>query len=283
MTAARSQKRGIRKIPNAALQVGTVLVFLAWTLVPIIWLVMTALKQNIDILTFPPKLTFVPTLDNFGRVLGRGDFQLWFRNSLVVAFGTTAVSLLVGGLAAYGLSRYRFRGKATILGLTLGTRMIPPIILVVPMFFVVNQLGLHGSLFAVVLAHTTFNLPLVIWMMKTFIDDVPVELEEAAAIDGSSLISTIWRITLPLAAPGIAATTVLTTILSWNEYLFALVFTGGGTRTLPVGIAGFMGDLVLDFGAVASAATIIMVPMIILGLLVQRHLIQGMSMGGVKG
>lgn len=161
--------------------------------------------------------------------------------------------------------------------------MIPPIILVVPMFFVVNQLGLHGSLFAVVLAHTTFNLPLVIWMMKTFIDDVPVELEEAAAIDGSSLISTIWRITLPLAAPGIAATTVLTTILSWNEYLFALVFTGGGTRTLPVGIAGFMGDLVLDFGAVASAATIIMVPMIILGLLVQRHLIQGMSMGGVKG
>lgn len=268
---------------RSVLIVSAVALLLLWTLIPVIWLVMTAFKQNLDILTFPPKFIFEPTLANFQRVLARGDFHRWFGNSVYIASGTTLLSLAFGALAAYGFSRFRFRGKSTALIAILLARMVPPIVLVVPMFLLASRLELTGSHLILILAHTSFNLPLVIWMMKTFFDDVPVELEEAAAIDGCSVLGRFLRITVPVALPGIAATSILAFIMSWNEFLFALIFTGGQQRTLPVGIAGYIGDLVLDFGAIASAAVLIMLPMLILGIFVQRHIVRGFSMGAVKG
>lgn len=268
--------------PTSAVPLLIVGIFLLWNLFPIFWVLSTSFKPDFDTTSMPPKFFFSPTLEHYQYVLSRGDFVTYFRNSVIVAAGSTGLSLLVGTTAAYALARLQFRGRDGIFLLILASRMVPPIALAVPLFFLIKFLGLLGTHWAVILAHTTFSLPLVIWMMRSFFLEVPLEIEESAMIDGATRLQTVLLITLPLALPGLVATTLLCTINSWNEFMFALVLTGGTLRTLPVGISAFVGDVVVFYGRVMAAAALIMLPMLVLGFIIQRHFVRGITMGALK-
>lgn len=268
---------------SSILIVAGVLIFLIWTLFPFYWLVSGSLKAERDIMTRPPKLMFSPTLDHYRQVFGRTDFVGAFQNSVVIAFGSTILSVIMGSFAAYSFARFRFKAKNFLLLLVLLCRMISPISLLVPLFFLMRILGLLGTRISVILAHATFSLPLVIWLMNSFFKELPIEIEESALIDGCTRVTLLRKIVIPLAMPGIVVVTILTVINSWNEYMFSLVLTAGGSRTLPVAIASFVDDFAISYGRLTAAATLVMVPMLILGILIQRQLVQGLTGGAVKG
>lgn len=259
-----------------------VAIFLIWTLFPFYWLISSSLKVEREIMTIPPKISFTPTMEHYLSVLTRGDFTQYFYNSVVIATGSTILSVTIGSLAAYSLARFRVRNKNGIMLMILACRMIAPVSLLVPLFFLMRIIGIQGTLTSVVIAHTTVNLPLVIWMMNSFIKEVPVEIEESGLIDGCSRIGLLRRIVLPLARPGIIAVTIFSIINSWNEYMYSLALTAGGTRTLPVGIAGFIDDFAVSYGSLTAASTLVMAPMLVLGILIQKHLVHGLTGGAVK-
>ncbi|NPV54608.1 MAG: carbohydrate ABC transporter permease [Firmicutes bacterium] len=260
-----------------------VFIFLAWTLLPIFWIVLTSFKETVDIFTVPPKIVFRPTLSNYIRAFIRGNFSAYFVNSLIIAVSSAFLSVLLGSMAGYSLARFRVYRKGLIAVLILFARMVPAIVLVIPLFNLMKNMGLLDSLMSVIIAHTTFNLPFVTWMMRGFFQELPAELEEAATVDGCSRTQAFLRVALPLTAPGLAATTILALLLSWNEFLFALVLTSVRTRTLPVAVSGFIGAVSVDWGGSTAAATVIMTPMVIAGLIVQKHLVRGLTMGAIKG
>jgi multiple sugar transport system permease protein len=262
---------------------GVLAVFLVWVLVPILTVVVNSFKSAKDIFTSRPQLTFHPTTANYHHVLGELDFMRFLTNSTIVALGSSAASLLIGVPGAYALARLPLPGRELWARGVLFTRMVPAVALVVPMFVIFEHLQLLGTYAALIAAHTTFNLPLVVWMMRSFFEELPVELEEAAQVDGTTRFGAFWRIALPLTAPGLAATTVLCILFSWNEFLFALVLSGDSTQTVPIGISGFVGSVSIDWGGSSAAAVIAMVPVFILGLLAQRFLVRGLTFGAVKG
>ncbi len=259
-----------------------VITFLIWNLFPILWVVITSIKPDRDVMTIPPRIQFKPTLEHYKFVLRRGNFLKYFLNSLIIAASSTCFSLFIGATAAYGFARYRFRYKRKMFLIILASRMIPPVSLVVPLFFLMRALRLLGTYWSMIIAHATFILPLSIWMMRSFFEDVPIEIEEQAMIDGCNRLQTMWFITLRLAVPGLAAVTLLSIIQSWNEFMFALVLTGGHLRTLTVAISGFLGDVVVFYGRVTAASTLVMLPMLILGIVIQKNLIRGLTMGALK-
>jgi multiple sugar transport system permease protein len=260
-----------------------VAVFLVFVLVPILVVVVNSLKKPDDIFTSTPSLLFTPTGENYDKVLGQLEFGRYLVNSALVALGSTVCSLVVGTPAAYALARLPIRGREGWAMMILFTRMVPAVALVVPMFVLFQKLNLLGTYPALVLAHTTFNLPIVVWMMRSFFEDLPGELEEAALVDGCGRWGAFQRIALPLAGPGLAATAILCLLFSWNEFLFALVLSGQDTQTVPVGVASFIGTVSVDWGGSSAAAVVAMVPIFILGLLAQRFLVRGLTFGAVKG
>lgn len=258
-------------------------VFLVWTLIPVALIVITSFKYPVDIFTRVPRLIFHPTLANYVNAFLQENFLAYFINSVIVATCTTALSMFLGTAAAYSLARLRVPWAGSIALGILICRMVPSIALVLPIYGLIQTLHLLNTYMAVIIAHTTFSLPFVIWMMYGFFKDMIVELEEAALIDGCSRWGAFWRIALPLATPGLAATTVLCVLFSWNEFLFSVVLTNVDTRTLPVTIFGFIGAVSVDWGGSSASATIVMLPMIVLGLLVQKYLTRGLTLGAVKG
>jgi multiple sugar transport system permease protein len=258
-------------------------VFLIWVLVPILTVVVNSLKSPPDIFSATPHLTFTPTAGNFGRVLGELRFQDYLVNSTLVALGSTALSAAVGVPAAYALARLPIRGREWWAWVILFTRMVPAVALVVPMFVIFQRVSLLGTYAALVAAHTTFNLPIVIWMMRSFFEELPPDLEEAAQVDGTGRFGAFLRIAVPLTSPGLAATAVLCLLFSWNEFLFALVLSGRNTQTVPIGVASFIGTVSVDWGGSSAAAVLAMVPVFILGLAAQRFLVRGLTFGAVKG
>jgi multiple sugar transport system permease protein len=260
-----------------------VAVFLVVVLVPIVTVAVNSFKTPTDIFARDFSPFFTPTLENYAKVLGQLDFSQNLINSAIVAIGSTALSLLLGVPFAYALARLPVRGREGWARFILFTRMVPAVALVVPLFVIFQQAHLTGSYLALILAHTTFNLPIVIWMMRSFFEDLPVELEEAAMVDGARRWEAFVRIALPLASPGIAATAVLCLLFSWNEFLFALVLSGSGTKTVPIGVSSFIGTVSVDWGGSSAAAVIALIPIFILGLLAQRFLVRGLTFGGVKG
>jgi multiple sugar transport system permease protein len=257
--------------------------FLVFVLVPIVVVGINSLKNPTDIFARTPQLWFTPTLANFAKVFGQLDFARNLVNSALVALGSTGLSLALGVPFAYALARLPVRGREVWARLILFSRMVPAVALVVPMFVIFQQVGLTGSLAALVLAHTSFNLPIVIWMMRSFFEDLPVELEEAARCDGATRWRVFTRVAVPLASPGLAATAVLCLLFSWNEFLFALVLSGTNTKTVPIGVSSFVGTVSVDWGGSSAAAVVAMVPIFILGLSAQRFLVRGLTWGGVKG
>jgi multiple sugar transport system permease protein len=260
-----------------------VAIFLVWVLVPVLTVLINSFKTPDAIFTSTPQLTFSPTLANYGKVFGELNFVEYLVNSVIVAFGSTALSLAFGVPFAYALARLPIRGREWWARIILFSRMVPAVALVVPMFVLFQQLHLTGSYLALILAHTTFNLPIVIWMMRSFFEELPPELEEAALVDGASRFGAFWRVAVPLASPGMAATAVLCIIFSWNEFLFALVLSGQDTETVPVGVSSFIGSVSIDWGGSSAAAIVAIVPIFILGFAAQRFLVRGLTFGGVKG
>ena len=260
-----------------------VALFLVGVLVPILVVAVNSLKTPDAIFQREPSLWFTPTLDNYAKVFGQLDFARNLANSAIVAIGSTGLSLALGVPFAYALARLPVRGREWWARMILFSRMVPAVALVVPMFVIFNQLQLTGSFAALILAHTSFNLPIVIWMMRSFFEDLPIELEEAAQVDGVGRWGAFRRVALPLASPGIAATAILCLLFSWNEFLFALVLSGSATKTVPIGVSSFIGTVSVDWGGSSAAAIVALVPIFILGLAAQRFLVRGLTFGGVKG
>lgn len=261
------------------------LVMLAFFLFPIYWIVSVGLKTRPDIFAGPERFfVFEPTLANFESVLfGRRSFLPNVFNSSVIALASTTLSIVFGTLAGYALSRWKFKRSGDVAFYILSTRMMPPIAVIIPMYLIFRQFNLIDTYVAIILAHTVFNLPLVTWLMKSFFDDLPIELEEAARVDGCTIPQAFWAITLPLSLPGLASASIFAFIFSWNEFLFSLVLTGFDTKTLPVAVIGFQASLGVRWGEMSAGATVAIIPVLVFALMVQRYLIRGLTAGAVKG
>ena len=264
-----------------------VLFALLVTLAPVYWLVTISFKREIDQFAVPPKwFVFTPTLEHYADAFIARSFGQYLLNSLLVAVSSTICALVIGTLAAYALARFRLpRNLDRQLALwILSTRMFPAIVTAVPLFLIMRDLRLVNTRVALIIVYTGLNLPFVVWMMRGFFAEVPRDLEEAAMVDGDSRMGALVRVVLPLVAPGLAATAVFCLIVSWNEFLFALVLTQTDeAMTLPVGIAGRVTQYGIKWGAMSAAAVVAMVPILAFAMSVQRYLVRGLSLGGVKG
>lgn len=257
----------------------TALALLLVVMFPFLWLLQMSFRPNDDI--FGYDLLFSPTLEHYSS-LWRGNFPGSFWNSVLASSISTGLALLIGVPAAYSLSRWRFRGRHQVALWILATRMAPPIAFTIPFFLAYRWIGLVDTVTGLVLIYLTFNLALVIWMMQTFFDSVPQQLEEAAWIDGCSVWGAFARITLPLATPGLAATAVICFILSWNDFFFALILTRTNAMTAPVAIVNFMQYEGWEWGKIAAGGTLVMLPVIVFTLLVRNYLVRGLTAGGLK-
>jgi multiple sugar transport system permease protein len=274
--AAQPRQPGwLRVHARALVAVALMLVVLS----PFLWLVHLAFKPAADI--FEDSLLFVPTLDSF-RSLLQGNFLKSFGNSLLVSTLSTGMSLLIGVPAAYALTRWQFKGRDRIALWILVTRMAPPIAFTIPFFLAYQYLGLQDTLIGLAIVYLTFNLAIVIWLMQTFFEAVPVALEEAAWIDGCGIWQAFWRITLPLTAPGLAATAVLCFIFSWNDFFYALILTRTNAITAPVAIVNFLQYEGWEWTKIAASGTLVMLPVIVFTVLVRTYLVRGLTAGGIK-
>ncbi len=254
-------------------------------LFPVFWMASSSLKPGTEL--FARDMTLLPidwTLENYLNVWNNTSFPRYFWNSFVVAGLSTILSVIVSMYAAYALARIRFFGRNAFGMLMLVTQMFPHILLVLPLFLIIQRIGLLNTHAALILAYTAFSLPFTIWLLRGFFEAIPVELEEAAAIDGASQIKTFHRIILPLAGPGLAAVTMFGFIRGWNEFLFALVFLQTRTLfTLPLGLASFQEEFTTRWDLMMAGAGIITLPVLFLFLLMQRFIVQGLLGGAVKG
>jgi multiple sugar transport system permease protein len=253
-------------------------------LFPLVWVLGLSLKTRLQVFADPPLFVWSPTLENYATVLQRADFVQAFVNSLVVSTGAVTLSLSVGVPAAYAIARFPFRGRSFLFFGLLAMRMLPPIAVLVPMYILFSKLGLTTTRFSVILAYTTFSLPLVVWIMRGFFEDLPRELEESAWVDGASRQAAFVHVVLPLIRPGLVAASILCLQLAWNDFLFAAVLTNNNSRTLPVLMAAFTGgDSGTDWGGMTASGVLVILPVIIFSFAAQRHLVAGLSSGAVKG
>jgi multiple sugar transport system permease protein len=249
---------------------------------PFLWLLQMSFKSNDQILQFPPPLIFSPTLENYIS-LWHSAFSASFVNSLLSASLSTALALLLGVPAAYALSRWAGRGKYALSFAILVTRMAPPIAFTIPFFLFYRWIGLLDTITGLVLVYTSFNLPLVIWMMQPFFDTVPISLEEAALVDGARTSTVFTKIVLPMVMPGIAATAILCFLYAWNDFFFALILTRTSARTAPVAVVNFMNYEGWEWGKIAAGSSLVMAPVLVFSLAVRRYLVSGLTAGAVKG
>lgn len=259
--------------------------FIIVSFTPIYWMISSSFKTPKDVLAIPPKIIFKPIIDNYEHVLLKSpivDFKKSLLNSIIVAFCTTFVALLISIPAAYTFSRYEFKGKSAIGWFVLMTRMLPQFGILLPYYIMFSRLKMLDTYIVLILINLSFILSFSVLMMNGFFKEIPRELEEAAQVDGCTRIQAIFKIILPLASPGMAATAIFLVILSWNEFLFALILTGAATKTAPVAIYGFIGFREIAWGQLTAAGTLITIPIIIFFLMVQRNFIRGMTMGAIK-
>jgi multiple sugar transport system permease protein len=262
-------------------------VALVITLFPIYWIAANSFKYDIDIFSIPPQwFPENPTLKHYQAAFVERPFLTYAANSLIIAVSTTIISVVFGTLAGYALARFQYPGtwRHQISFWILSTRMMPPIVTIIPLYIAFNYLGMLNTKPAVIVAYTAFNLPFATWMMKSYFQDLPVELEEAAMVDGDTRWGAFLRIALPLARPGLAATAIFCLIISWNEFLLALILTlTERSQTLPIGIAGRVTQYNTYWGEISAAGFTACIPIMIFAFIVQKHLVRGLSFGAVKG
>ncbi len=261
----------------------TVLIlFLLAFLIPYFWMILTSFKTRLDIFAMPPKVRFSPTFENYRVAFIDKKFILNLRNSVIVTCMSVGLALLIGLPSSYAFSRFRVKGDKILFFYLLGTRFTPVIVLALPLYFIMNKVGLLNSFVGIIISHTAFNIVFVVWMMKSFFDSIPKQIDEAAIVDGCSWFSVFMRIGLPLTKNGIAATAVFCAIYSWNEFLMALILTGGNTATLPVAIPRLLTPQGTAWGQLTAVGTVVTIPVIIFAFLVQKYMVRGMSSGSIK-
>ncbi|PSL21726.1 carbohydrate ABC transporter permease [Shimia abyssi] len=285
------------------------------TLLPLMWIIATGFKSPADSISYPPKVVFEPTLEGYvnlftqrtrmseddlaalppaqtwyeemvreqGQVIsGPSRYGERFLNSVIIGFGSTILCMVLGTAAAYAFSRFRVPLKDDLLFFILSTRMMPPIAVAIPIFLMFRQLGLNDTHLGMILLYTAVNLSLSVWLLKGFIDEIPIEYEEAALIDGYTRFQAFYKVVLPQAATGIASTAIFCLIFAWNEYAFAVLLTSGTAQTAPPFIPTIIGVGGKDWPAVAAGATIFLVPVMVFTILLRKHLLRGITFGAVR-
>lgn len=285
------------------------------TIAPLLWIIATGFKSPADSIAYPPKVVFDPSLEGYVNLFtdrtratadmleAEGEPQTWyekivrdqgtvisgpsrygerFLNSVIIGFGSTALCMVLGTAAAYAFSRFRVPLKDDLLFFILSTRMMPPIAVAIPIFLMFRNLGLNDTHLGMILLYTAVNLSLSVWLLKGFIDEIPVEYEEAALIDGYTRFQAFYKVVLPQAATGIASTAIFCLIFAWNEYAFAVLLTSGTAQTAPPFIPTIIGVGGKDWPAVAAGATIFLVPVMVFTILLRKHLLRGITFGAVR-
>ncbi len=275
---SKTRKQLLTALRYLAIIAGAIVV-----LFPIYLMVTTSLKPRVAAFAIPPQWFFVPTLSSYATVLFDDNFLRFFMNSVQVALGATFGSVLIAALAAYGIVRFRFRGSQVFVGGTLVLKMIPEVILVVPVFLLWNAFGLINTRIGLIMVYVALNLAFNIWIIRAFMMEVPRELEQSAEIDGCSELTIFGRIILPLIAPGLSVAAIFTFRLAWNEFVLSLALTNRFTRTLPVAVSMYITDVGVQWGPITAIATIIALPAFIFTFLAARSLISGLTAGAVKG
>lgn len=275
-------KNDARTVIQNILAVIIVVAFLVILLFPVFYLISTSLKPQSEAFAYPPKWIFKPTLINYRNVLQSKDFFGGMVNSLVICFTATVLSALVGAMAAYGFSRYDFKGKSDLNFFILSIRMFPPIVAVIPYFLMANQFGLKDTKTLMVIVYMTFSIAFATWVLKVFFDSIPREIDESALVDGFNPWQVFFRIILPMAKPGFFSVTILNLIFAWNEFLFALVLTGNRAHTLPTIASGYIKTEGVVWGEMTAAGVLIALPMVIFAICIRRYLVTGLTLGAYK-
>ena len=256
---------------------------MCFALLPIVWMIASSLKTPLQLISNPPVIFFKPTLESYIQLYGRAKYILRnLFNSVTISSLSALFTLVFGSLAAFSFSRFRFAGDRFLTFLIMWTRTLPPIVAVVPLFLTMSRLGMVDTHLGLTWIYTALNLPFAIWMLKSFFDAVPVELEEAAMIDGCSRLSACYRVTLPLTAPGLAATAIFVFTLAWNEFIFALIFSSVNAKTMPVVVVESIVEYKIYWADMAALGTIVMLPILIFSFFVQKHLVRGLTVGSIK-
>lgn len=263
------------------LQILVILLTAVFILVPIYWIVSGAFKHQVDI--FQLKLLFTPTLENF-EIIFKSPYNLFDKlvNSTLVALSTILIAIPIATMAAYSFSRFRMKGERLMFVTILATQFVPAVVIVLPFFILFRDLGILDTRLALVLINLSLVMPFAIWMIKGFIDSIPLDSEEAALVDGSSRFQVILNVTLPMALPGVITAGIFCFILAWNEFLFALIITTNKAVTLPVGLSLFHAEEGVLWHLISAAGIMIMLPMFVLATIIQKHFVQGMTMGAVR-
>jgi len=252
---------------------------------PLAWLILTSIKPDREIFTSEPTFwTDRPSLDAYARLFEETNYLTYFFNSIVVAGSATLLTIIVATLAGYAITRFRFPGRETIAGGMLLTYMFAPIMIIVPFFILMRGIGLTDSHLGLVLSYTTFALPFSMWLLRSFFQSIPIDLEHAAMTDGASRPQAVWYVIVPLALPGVIAVSIFTFIVAWNDYIFTFILiTSDDLKTLPVGLFDIYTSSVTDWGMITAAGVVITLPALVFFVFVQRYLIAGWGAGGVKG
>jgi multiple sugar transport system permease protein len=272
-----------RKLGLALIVAISLAFLLAWVF-PIVWSILNSLKTERDILAYPPKLVFAPSLEAYRDVLfGSASIlpNLW--SSFVISIGTTAITMLLAVPAAYALARLRVPGKKFAGFYILATQMLPPVGIIIPYFLILRNIGWMDTYQGIILIYLSFSLPFAIWLLVSYFEDIPFEMEEAAYLDGASRLRTLWRIIIPQARGGIAVTVVFVFLNAWNEFLFAVVLSGNTVRPVTIAMFNFVSVEQTLWAKLAAASVLAMLPVIVLGIAAQRHIVKGLTVGAVKG
>ena len=259
--------------------------FVGFALFPLYMMFTTSIKTDQETYAWPPIWVFTPTFNSYYNALflfGGRSVDHYLVNSVFVTLASSALAVFLGAMAAYGLARFRFRGNRDIAFFILSTRFAPPVGFIVPIYLMVQRSGLLDNQLALVIIYTSMNLSFVTWVLRGFFLDIPIEIEEAALVDGYSRWQIFLRVALPLVRPGLAATAILSVIFSWNEFLFASIVAPGNAATIPVYLAGFSASMNIDWAEYMAVGTMAVLPIMIFTLVLQRHLVRGLTFGAVR-
>ncbi len=278
--------------PGDLVRYAIIAAMLVFFLFPIYWMIATSFKPEAAILSKPPTWIFQPTLENYRYAFAEADFGLFLKNTLIVSVTSTILVVIMGSMASYSFARYDV-GKGHIMFFILTTRMFPAIAVILPYFIIFRNIGrtsvgqfLNIGLDtpgALIVTYTMFNLPFAIWLMFSFFQDIPLELEDSARLDGYNRFQVFYKVVLPLAMPGIVVTAIFSLIFAWNEFLFAFMLTRDAARTITIGVSGFWTQRGILWGPLSAAAVVCVVPMLLIALGLQRYFVRGLTFGAVRG